>query len=145
MYVHFAHVRRDCDSQYPPQLYGKDLIRPNHHYATDVPDCLRDLSPMVSFWTFLSERLNKNLKSYHSASHAGGELGVSFFSRIPSNCTIKPLGKLAMVYCRRTQLDVSSDEPSINHWTCIHARKYQSNGSCFYRRSWDGQGTCARG
>jgi hypothetical protein len=61
------------------QLYGKDIMRPNHHYATDVPDCLRDFGPMVGFWTFLFERLNKILKSYNSANHSGGELEVSFF------------------------------------------------------------------
>jgi hypothetical protein len=34
---------------------------------------------MVGFWTFLFERLNKILKSYNTANHAGGELEVSFF------------------------------------------------------------------
>jgi hypothetical protein len=61
------------------QLYGEDVIRPNHHYATDVPDCIRDFGPLVGFWTFLFERLNKILKSYNSANHSGGELEVSFF------------------------------------------------------------------
>jgi hypothetical protein len=61
------------------QLYGESVIRPNHHYAMDVPDCLRDYGPMVGFWTFLFERLNKILKSYNSSNHSGGELEVSFF------------------------------------------------------------------
>jgi hypothetical protein len=34
---------------------------------------------MHGFWTFLFERLNKVLKSYNGANHAGGELEVSFF------------------------------------------------------------------
>ncbi|EPS97090.1 hypothetical protein FOMPIDRAFT_1129209, partial [Fomitopsis schrenkii] len=60
-------------------LYGTEVVRPNHHYATDVPDCLRDFGPLHGFWTFLFERMNKVLKSYNSANHAGGELEVSFF------------------------------------------------------------------
>jgi hypothetical protein len=61
------------------QLYGDDVIKPNHHYAMDVPECIRDFGPFVGFWTFLFERLNKILKSYNTANHAGGELEVSFF------------------------------------------------------------------
>ncbi|VDB84878.1 unnamed protein product [Peniophora sp. CBMAI 1063] len=60
-------------------LYGPDVIKPNHHYATDVPDCIRDFGPLHEFWTFLFERINKVLKSYNSANHSGGELEVSFF------------------------------------------------------------------
>ncbi|KZV60007.1 hypothetical protein PENSPDRAFT_558091, partial [Peniophora sp. CONT] len=60
-------------------LYGADVIRPNHHYATYVPECMRDFGPLRNFWTFLFERINKILKSYNSANHSGGELEVSFF------------------------------------------------------------------
>ncbi|EPS99806.1 hypothetical protein FOMPIDRAFT_1030690 [Fomitopsis schrenkii] len=60
-------------------LYGPDVIRPNHHYATDVPECIRDFGPLHGFWTFLFERMNKVLKAYNTANHAGGELEVSFF------------------------------------------------------------------
>jgi hypothetical protein len=54
-------------------------MRPNHHYATYLPDCIRDFGPLVGFWTYVFERLNKVLKSYNSANHSGGELEVSFF------------------------------------------------------------------
>lgn len=54
-------------------------MRPNHHYATHVPECIYDFGPLHCFWTFLFERINKVLKSYNSANHSGGELEVSFF------------------------------------------------------------------
>lgn len=60
------------------QLYGPDVIRPNHHYATHTPECIRDYGPLHGFWTFLFERLNKVLKSYKTNNHGGGELETSF-------------------------------------------------------------------
>jgi hypothetical protein len=63
------------------QLYGPEVMKPNHHYATNIPDCIRDFGPLVGIWTFVFEHLNKVLKSYNSANHAGGELEVSFFRK----------------------------------------------------------------
>ncbi|EDR11390.1 uncharacterized protein LACBIDRAFT_323939 [Laccaria bicolor S238N-H82] len=60
-------------------LYGPDVIKPNHHYATHTSECLRDFGPMHGFWTFLFERLNKVLKSYKTNNHGGGELETTFF------------------------------------------------------------------
>ncbi|KAJ7140824.1 hypothetical protein C8R44DRAFT_726542 [Mycena epipterygia] len=60
-------------------LYGPEVIRPNHHYATHTPQCVRNYGPLNEFWTFLFERLNKVLKSYKTPNHAGGELESSFF------------------------------------------------------------------
>lgn len=61
------------------QLYGPDIIRPNHHYATHIAPCVYDFGPLHAFWTFLFERINKVLKSYNSANHAHGQLETSFF------------------------------------------------------------------
>ncbi|KAL4258273.1 hypothetical protein AB1N83_009184 [Pleurotus pulmonarius] len=61
------------------ELYGPEVIRPNHHYATHVLECVRDFGPLHEFWTFLYERINKVLKSYKTSNHAGGELETSFF------------------------------------------------------------------
>lgn len=61
------------------QLYGSAVIRPNHHYATHIPEFVRRYGPLREFWTFLFERMNKLLKSFHSNNHGGGELEVSFF------------------------------------------------------------------
>jgi hypothetical protein len=79
LHVSFFLIAELRDISPSLKLYGKHVIRPNHHYATHVPDCLRDYGPMVGFWTFLFERLNKILKSYNSSNHSGGELEVSFF------------------------------------------------------------------
>lgn len=61
------------------QLYGPDVIKPNHHYATHAPDCVRDFGPLHEFWTFLFERLNKVLKSFKTNNRNGGELETTFF------------------------------------------------------------------
>lgn len=53
------------------QLYGPEVIRPNHHYATHMALCVRNYGPLYEFWTFLFERLNKVLKSYKTPNHAG--------------------------------------------------------------------------
>ncbi|KZP21905.1 hypothetical protein FIBSPDRAFT_739745 [Athelia psychrophila] len=60
------------------ELYGADVIRPNHHYAMHTAECVRDYGPLHGFWTFLFERLNKVLKSYKTNNHSGGELETSF-------------------------------------------------------------------
>ncbi|KIM79981.1 hypothetical protein PILCRDRAFT_89847 [Piloderma croceum F 1598] len=58
-------------------LYGTDMIRPNHHYATHTPRSVRDYGPLHEFWTFLFEHLNKVLKSYKTNNRSGGELEVA--------------------------------------------------------------------
>ncbi|KAF8131720.1 hypothetical protein K438DRAFT_1788225 [Mycena galopus ATCC 62051] len=60
-------------------LYGEDVIKPNHHYATHTAEDVRNYGPLQEFWTFLFERINKVLKSYNSSNHSGGELETSFF------------------------------------------------------------------
>jgi len=80
-------VSHDCDYvsllmfilSWPLQLYGTDMIRPNHHYATHTPQSVHDYGPLHEFWTFLFERLNKVLKSYKTNNCSGGELEVTFF------------------------------------------------------------------
>lgn len=60
-------------------LYGTDVMRPNHHYATHTASFIRDFGPLHGFWTFLFERLNKVLKSYRTNNHNGGVLETTFF------------------------------------------------------------------
>ncbi|KAF7363429.1 hypothetical protein MSAN_00998700 [Mycena sanguinolenta] len=82
-------------------LYGAEVIRPNHHYATHTAQSVRNYGPLHEFWTFLFERLNKVLKSYKTPNHAGGELETSFFrefqrtvqqSRLLSQAAHEPVG-----------------------------------------------------
>ncbi|OJT12651.1 hypothetical protein TRAPUB_10801 [Trametes pubescens] len=61
------------------ELYGPEVIRLNHHYATHTADFVRDYGPLRGFWTFLFERLNKILKSYRTNNHEGGEIETTFF------------------------------------------------------------------
>ena len=35
------------------QLYGSNVIKPNHHYATHVTECSHNFEPLHDFWTFL--------------------------------------------------------------------------------------------
>ncbi|KAJ7277643.1 hypothetical protein C8J57DRAFT_173563 [Mycena rebaudengoi] len=82
-------------------LYGPEVIRPNHHYATHTSRSVRNYGPLHEFWTFLFERLNKVLKSYKTSNHAGGELETSFFrefqrtvqqTRLLAQGTLEPAG-----------------------------------------------------
>jgi hypothetical protein len=69
----------ECASDHlPHQLYGPDVIWPNHHYTTHTVTGIHNYGPLHEFWTFLFERLNKVLKSYKMSNHGGGEL-ESFF------------------------------------------------------------------
>ncbi|RPD54017.1 hypothetical protein L227DRAFT_512414 [Lentinus tigrinus ALCF2SS1-6] len=61
------------------ELYGPDVIRPNHHYATHTGDFVLDYGPLREFWTFIFERLNKILKNFHNNNHEGGEIECTFF------------------------------------------------------------------
>ncbi|KII90058.1 hypothetical protein PLICRDRAFT_577874 [Plicaturopsis crispa FD-325 SS-3] len=67
-------------------LYGPSVIKPNHHYATHVPDCARNFGPLHGFWTFLFERLNKVLKSFNTNNHSNGELETTFFQEFQRTC-----------------------------------------------------------
>ncbi|KAJ7170889.1 hypothetical protein C8R43DRAFT_1120617 [Mycena crocata] len=82
-------------------LYGSEVIHPNHHYATHTSRCVCNYGPLREFWTFLFECLNKVLKSYKTPNHAGGELEASFFrefqrtvqnSRLLAQGAREPLG-----------------------------------------------------
>src|SRR5712671_813883 len=68
------------------QLYGTGIIKPNHHYATHVVECVRNFGPLHDFWTFLYERLNKVLKSFKTNNHGQGELETTFFTEFQKTC-----------------------------------------------------------
>ncbi|KAI0668702.1 hypothetical protein C8Q78DRAFT_1097701 [Trametes maxima] len=61
------------------RLYGPNAVRPNHHYATHVPDFALKFGPLHEFWSFLFERLNKVLKSFNANNRSDGELETTFF------------------------------------------------------------------
>ncbi|KAJ7222108.1 hypothetical protein GGX14DRAFT_352968, partial [Mycena pura] len=59
------------------KLYGRNEMKPNHHWAVHVPDQALDYGPLYGFWAFLTERLNKFLKNFNSNNRSGGLLEVS--------------------------------------------------------------------
>ncbi|TDL17025.1 hypothetical protein BD410DRAFT_816596 [Rickenella mellea] len=59
------------------ELYGADAMKPNHHWSRHIINQIRDLGPVYSFWTFVSERLNKLLKNFNSNSWKGGQMEIS--------------------------------------------------------------------
>ena len=73
------------------QLYGSSVIKPNHHYATHISECVRNFGPLHDFWTFLYERLNKVLKSYKTNNHGQGDLETTFFNDFQKTCHISRL------------------------------------------------------
>jgi hypothetical protein len=52
-------------------------LKPNHHWAVHIPDQILDYGPLYSFWSFLTERLNKVLKNLNSNNWSGGLFEVS--------------------------------------------------------------------
>ncbi|KAH9928238.1 hypothetical protein B0H21DRAFT_712161 [Amylocystis lapponica] len=50
-----------------------------------------DYGPVYGFWTFLTERLNKVLKSYSTNNHDGGELEVTFFRAFSRDVRLRTL------------------------------------------------------
>ncbi|KAJ6529260.1 hypothetical protein B0H19DRAFT_968390 [Mycena capillaripes] len=58
-------------------LYGKDEMKPNHHWAVHIPDQALDYGPLYGIWAFLTERLNKVLKNLNSNNWGNGLLEVS--------------------------------------------------------------------
>jgi hypothetical protein len=74
-------------------------MKPNHHYSVHLPEQLRDFGPVYEFWTFLTERLNKILKSYNSNSWGGGHLEVSMMRHFDREVRVQNLVSL-LLDCR---------------------------------------------
>ncbi|TDL13709.1 hypothetical protein BD410DRAFT_734964 [Rickenella mellea] len=59
------------------ELYGESAMKPNQAWAVHIVDQIRDFGPVYSFWTFVSERLNKLLKNFNSNGLKGGQMEIS--------------------------------------------------------------------
>ncbi|KAF8839068.1 hypothetical protein BDN67DRAFT_880957, partial [Paxillus ammoniavirescens] len=59
------------------QMYGAESMKPNFHWAVHLAQQIRDYGPVYNFWAFLSERLNKVLKSSNSDNWTGGQIEIS--------------------------------------------------------------------
>ncbi|KZT00482.1 uncharacterized protein LAESUDRAFT_666136, partial [Laetiporus sulphureus 93-53] len=76
------------------QRVHPDKVKPNFHYVTHIFDQIDDYGPVYGFWSFLSERLNKVLKSYSTNNHDGGELEVTFFRGFSRDVQLRRLVSL---------------------------------------------------
>jgi len=88
--LHLVHINV-TDKLLSNQLYGSNVIKPNHHYLTHISECVQNYGPLHDFWTFLYERLNKVLKSYKTNNHDHGELETMFFNDFQRTCHISRL------------------------------------------------------
>ena len=60
------------------QIYGKDALKPNFHWATHQFEQLYNFGSMSNFWCFLPERLNGVLKSVNSNYWKHGVMESTF-------------------------------------------------------------------
>ncbi|KAJ7482502.1 hypothetical protein FB451DRAFT_1364546 [Mycena latifolia] len=70
------------------EIYGKNDLKPNHHWAVHIPDQLTDYGPVYNFGAFLTERLNKPLKNLNSNNWTGGALEVSMMREFHCNAAV---------------------------------------------------------
>ena len=73
------------------QLYGVGEMKPNHHFAVHTATQVRDYGPVYNFWAFLSERLNKIMKSFNLNNWNGGRLEVSMMRAFSRDAFVKKL------------------------------------------------------
>ncbi|CDO71994.1 hypothetical protein BN946_scf184943.g29 [Trametes cinnabarina] len=99
------------------ELYGADVIRPNHHYATHTAEFVRDYGPLRGYWTFIFERLNKILKSFRTNNHEGGEIEVTFFREFHRAANLN----------RVLAEGLRQPAESVFHQTCRHMQEATSN------------------
>ena len=83
-------------------------MTPNHHWSVHTPDQILDFGPVYDFWTFMTERLNKILKSINNNHWGGGRLEVSMMrgfgreTQFETLVTIHP--KLDLISTNNSQL-----------------------------------------
>ncbi len=88
--LHLVHINV-TDKLLSNQLYGSNVIKPNHHYSTYVSKCVQNYGPLHDFWMFLYKQLNKVLKSYKTNNHNHRELETTFFNDFQRTCHISRL------------------------------------------------------
>lgn len=98
------------------QIYGTDVVRPNHHYATHTAEFIRDYGPMREFWTFVFERLNKILKAYKTSNHDGGEVECTFFREFQRMVQLQRIVSCVLVS------GISMTNDSVGWFTSARAR-----------------------
>ncbi|KAF8840022.1 hypothetical protein BDN67DRAFT_996960 [Paxillus ammoniavirescens] len=72
-------------------LYGAEAMKPNFHWAVHLRQQILDYGPVYNFWAFLSERLNKVLKSSNSNNWTGGQVEISMMREFARGAQIDSL------------------------------------------------------
>ncbi|KAG2135435.1 hypothetical protein DEU56DRAFT_737776, partial [Suillus clintonianus] len=79
------------------RLYGAKAMKPNFHWAVHIEEQIRDFGPVYNFWTFLSERLNKLLKSSNSNNWTtGGQLEISMMREFTRGMRMDALARTVL-------------------------------------------------
>ncbi|KAG2114022.1 hypothetical protein BD769DRAFT_1673601 [Suillus cothurnatus] len=73
------------------RLYDVDALKPNFHWAVHLRQQILDYGPVYNFWAFLSERLNKVLKSSNLINWTGGQIEISMMREFARGAQIDSL------------------------------------------------------
>ncbi|KIJ57838.1 hypothetical protein HYDPIDRAFT_171515, partial [Hydnomerulius pinastri MD-312] len=79
------------------RLYGPEAMKPNFHWAVHLSEQILDYGPVYNFWAFLSERLNKVLKSSNSNNWTGGQIEISMMREFARGAQIDALARGALM------------------------------------------------
>ncbi|KIJ09903.1 hypothetical protein PAXINDRAFT_86790 [Paxillus involutus ATCC 200175] len=79
------------------KMYGTESMKPNFHWAVHLTQQIRDYGPVYNFWAFLSERLNKVLKSSNSNNWTGGQVEISMMREFARGSRLDSLARSALV------------------------------------------------
>lgn len=77
-------------------MYGEGSMKPNFHWAVHLTQQIRDYGPVYIFWAFLSERLNKVLKSSNSNNWTGGQVEISMMREFMRAAQIDSMARGAL-------------------------------------------------
>ncbi|KZO93028.1 hypothetical protein CALVIDRAFT_529810 [Calocera viscosa TUFC12733] len=60
------------------EIYGAANVTPTFHWLVHMAAQIQRYGPVHGFWTFLFERLNKDLKGFQTNGHKGGVTEITF-------------------------------------------------------------------
>ncbi|KIK91984.1 hypothetical protein PAXRUDRAFT_13493 [Paxillus rubicundulus Ve08.2h10] len=81
------------DAQDSFQLYGAEAMKPNFHWVVHLWQQILDYGPVYNFWEFLSEQLNKVLKSSNSNNWMGRQVETSMMREFVRGAQIDSLAQ----------------------------------------------------
>ncbi|KIJ10094.1 hypothetical protein PAXINDRAFT_157711 [Paxillus involutus ATCC 200175] len=79
------------------KMYSTESMKPNFHWAVHLAQQIRDYGPVYNFWAFLSEWLNKVLKSSNSNNWTGGQVEISMMREFARGSWLDSLAWSALV------------------------------------------------